>query len=247
LALVITACLITQIVLLVHGGTDVNTSENEGSVGLAVRFVRLLSYFTIQSNLLVLALSASLALNPVRDGRAWRVLQADALLGIIITGLVFATVLAGQVHHHGIGTWLNAGFHYFAPAWALVGWLLFGPRPRLDWATLGWLLIWPLLWIAYTFAHGAATGWYPYPFLDAHAHGYGLAVRNTAAVVVLSVVIIGLLRVLDRRLPATRSARLPRSAQDHAAPGPVVQYSNHRTERFRSVRERHIDFLRFAT
>jgi hypothetical protein len=200
LALVITASLITQIVLLVHGGTDVNTATSEGGVGVGIRFVRLLSYFTIQSNLLVLALAVSLVINPVRDGRGWRVLHADALLGIIITGLVFATVLAGQVQHHGVGTWVNAGFHYFAPAWALVGWLLFGPRPRMDGATLGWLLIWPLLWIAYTFAHGAATGWYPYPFLDAHTHGYGIAARNTVAVALLALIIIAVLRVLDRRL-----------------------------------------------
>jgi hypothetical protein len=52
------------------GGTDVNTASSEASVGLAVRFVRLLSYLTIQSNLLVLALSVSLAAtqhHPVRQ------------------------------------------------------------------------------------------------------------------------------------------------------------------------------------
>jgi hypothetical protein len=201
LAAVITASLITQVVLLVHGGTDVNTTASEGSVGLAVRFVRLLSYFTIESNLLVLALAVSLVLNPARDGRAWRVLHADALLGIVITGLVFGTVLAGLVHPHGVAAWVNAGLHYFAPAWTLVGWLLFGPRPRLNWATLGWLFVWPLLWICYTFAHGAATGWYPYPFLDARLHGYGIAVRNTAAVLVLALIIVAILRFLDQRMP----------------------------------------------
>ena len=201
LAAVITASLITQVVLLVRGGTDVNTVTSEGHVGLAVRFVRLLSYFTIESNLLVLALTASLVLDPVRDGPVWRVLHADALLGIIITGLVFATVLAGLVHPHGIAAWVNAGLHYFAPAWTLVGWLLFGPRPRLDWATIRWAFVWPLLWICYTFAHGAATGWYPYPFLNAHLHGYGIAVRNTGGVLVLALIIVAILRFLDRRLP----------------------------------------------
>ncbi len=43
--------------------------------------------------------------------------------------------------------------------------------------------------------------WYPYPFLNAHLHGYGVAVRNTAAVVVLALVIIGIWRLADRRLP----------------------------------------------
>jgi hypothetical protein len=202
LALVIAASVITQIVLIVRGGGDVNASGSEASVGVAVRLVRFFSYFTIQSNLLVLALAVSLILNPARDGRTWRVLQLDALVGIIITGLVYITVLARLVHPHGIDVWVNAGFHYVAPLWALAGWLLFGPRPRLDRRTIEAMFAWPLLWIVYTFAHGAATGWYPYPFLDVGLHGYWISLRNTAAVVVLALVIICVLRFIDRRLPA---------------------------------------------
>lgn len=202
LALVIAVAMITQIVVLVRGNADVNTVGSEAGVALGARLVRLFSYFTIQSNLLVLALAISLVLVPGRDGKVWRVLYSDALLGIIITGLVFTTVLAGQAQQHGIGVWLNIAFHYFAPAWAVAGWLLFGPRQRLDWATIGWMFAWPLLWLVYTFAHGAATGWYPYPFLDVGLHGYGIALRNAAAVVVLGVVIIAVMRVVDRRLPA---------------------------------------------
>ena len=201
LALVVGASMITQVVLIIHGGTDVNTVTTEGNAGLTVRLVRLFSYFTIQSNLFVLALAVSLVLNPSRDGRLWRVVHADALLGIIITGLIFATVLARLVHPHGVAAWVNAGFHYFSPAAALLGWLLFGPRPRLDWATLGWLWVWPLLWIGYTFAVGAATKWYPYPFLDVQLHGYSIALRNTVGVVVVALVIIAILRFLDQRLP----------------------------------------------
>jgi hypothetical protein len=129
LAAVITAAIVVQIVLIVHGGTDVNTVTSEGNVGLLVRLVRLFSYFTIQSNLLVLVLAVSLVLNPARDGRLWRVVSADALLGIAITGLVFGTVLARLVHPTGIAAWVNAGFHYFSPAATVLGWLLFGPRP----------------------------------------------------------------------------------------------------------------------
>jgi hypothetical protein len=200
LAVVVSASLVAQIVLIVQGGTDVNAVTSEGNADLLVRLVRLFSYFTIQSNLLVLALAVSLIRNPARDGRLWRVVHADALLGIAVTGLVFATVLAGLVHPQGLAAWVNAGFHYFSPAATVLGWLLFGPRPRFDWATIGWLFAWPLLWIAYTFAHGAATGWYPYPFLDVHLHGYAIAIRNTAAVFVIALILIGIFRVLDQRL-----------------------------------------------
>src|SRR6202000_2228292 len=48
LAAVVTASLITQVVLIVHGGADVNTVTTEGSAGLGIRLVRLFSYFTIE-------------------------------------------------------------------------------------------------------------------------------------------------------------------------------------------------------
>jgi len=204
LAAVVLASLVTQVVLVVRSGTDVNNSTSDQVVGMGVRLGRLFSYFTIQSNLLVLVMAVGLVADPLRDGRFWRVLHLDALLGIVITGVVFGAVLAGQVHQQGIAVWVNAGLHYFAPVWAAVGWLLFGPRPRIGWATVGWAFVWPVLWIVYTFVHGAITNWYPYPFLDAHTHGYGVAVRNTAAVLVLGAGLAVGLKALDGRLPSIR-------------------------------------------
>lgn len=200
IALVVGASLITQIVLLLAGGNDVNATTGQPAVGPLTKLARLFSYFTIQSNLLVLITSIGLAIHPERDGRLWRVLRLDALLGIVITGIVFAAVLSKQVQHSGIGTWLNFGFHYFAPWCALLGWLLFGPRPRMDARTIAWAFAWPTCWIAFTFVRGAATGWYPYPFLNADALGFGIALRNTMGVVLMAAVIAALLYALEHRL-----------------------------------------------
>ena len=202
LAAVVLAALITQIVL---------TARGDGG------FVRLFSYFTIQSNLLVLITAAAVAIDPARDGRLWRVLRLDALLGIMITGLVYATVLAGIVELNGAAYWANLGFHYVAPWWALAGWLLFGPRPRIDRRTLAWAFVWPAGWIVYTFAHGAATGWFPYPFTDATEIGYPAAVLNMVVVVLIAALFAALLRLLDRRLPAPASAPV-RSREDVESP-----------------------------
>ncbi|WP_432549020.1 Pr6Pr family membrane protein [Kineococcus arenarius] len=163
--------------------------------------MRLFSYFTIQSNVLVLAAAASLTLRPDRDGPAWRVLRLDALLGITITGVVYATVLGPGLQHSGVDWWVNAAVHYVSPVASVLGWLLFGPRPRLDRRTLVLAFAWPLAWVAWTFAHGAATGWYPYPFLDASAIGVPAALAGTGAVLVAGVVLAGVLRLLDTRLP----------------------------------------------
>ncbi|PSL54277.1 hypothetical protein B0I31_107335 [Saccharothrix carnea] len=203
LAAVIAASLITQLVLIFTGGADVNTGQAEGHVTLGVRLIRLFSYFTIQSNLFVLYVAITLALDPARDGRGWRVARLDALLGITITGIVFALVLAPLVHHVGIGWWVNAGFHQVSPVLAVLGWLLFGPRPRVDWATAAKaLLIWPVLWIAYTFVHGALTDWYPYPFLDATELGFGTALRNALFVLVAAAVLAVVAKALDGKMTA---------------------------------------------
>ncbi|MEU8239550.1 Pr6Pr family membrane protein [Actinoplanes missouriensis] len=183
------------------------------------RFIRLFSYFTIQSNLLLLAATTALALNPRRDGRLWRVIRLDALLGIVITGLVYSTILAGQVELHGAAWLADFGFHYVAPWAALLGWLLFGPRPRIDARTLAWAAVWPAAWITYTLAHGAATDWYPYPFTDVTELGYPTVLVNLGAVVVLAALIATVMRLLDPRLPSGSPA-MPEVETPSAVPHP---------------------------
>ncbi|WP_229073242.1 Pr6Pr family membrane protein [Actinoplanes sp. DH11] len=207
LAVVVLGSLVTQIVLTAQGSPDADGVTQPA----VIRFVRLFSYFTIQSNILLLIVAVTLSLNPDRDGRLWRVVRLDAVLGMIITGLVYATVLAGTANPAGAGWWSNLGFHYVAPWWALLGWLVFGPRSRMDKRTLWWAVAWPVVWIGYTFAHGAVTDWYPYPFASVTDIGYGAAVRNMAFIVVIAVAFGALLWGLDRFL----SGRLP------AAPSPV--------------------------
>ncbi|SKC46438.1 hypothetical protein SAMN06296058_0531 [Pseudoxanthomonas indica] len=182
LALIVLAAFILQIGLLLAGGQDINAAQASTAVPLSTRFVRFFSYFTVESNLLVLFSAASLAWNPQQDGRLWRVLRLDALLGIAVTGIVFATVLSGLVHHSGIGTWVNAGFHYLSPLLALLGWCLFGPRPRIDGRTLVLAFVWPVAWLAYTLIRGALTAWYPYPFLNANELGYARVALNIAII-----------------------------------------------------------------
>lgn len=201
LALVVLASLLTQIGLILAGGADANSGGTDAGVAESTRLVRLFSFFTVQSNLLVLVAAVSLALDPSRDGRFWRVVRLDALLGIVVTGAVFGAVLAPALHHEGVDRWINAGFHYVSPVMALLGWLVFGPRPRVDGRTLAWAFAWPVGWIVYTFVRGAVVGWYPYPFLDVGEVGFAVAVRNTGFVVVLAVLLLAVFRFLDRRLP----------------------------------------------
>jgi hypothetical protein len=167
----------------------------------ATRVIRFFSYFTIESNLLVAVTAAMLAINPTRDGRVWRVLRLNAAFGITVTLVTYAVLLAPQHNPHGINALTNAGLHYVVPIMTIIGWVVFGPRPRIDEKTVLLSLIWPALYIVYTIAHGAASGWYPYPFVDVVHLGYVTTVRNGLGMVVLMAGVATLYRAGDSRLP----------------------------------------------
>jgi hypothetical protein len=202
IAMVIVAALVIQLVLLFTGGADANSGQTGGSTSVGVRLWRLFSYFTIESNLVVLAAALILTWRPAFDGRIWRVVRLDSLLGILITGLVFAIVLAPKVHLTGAALVATIGFHYISPWATLAAWLLFGPRPRISWGTVYAAFIWPILWLTYIFIQGAFTHWYPYPFLDVTKIGFGDALRNAVLVVALAAGCAALFKLLDHRLPA---------------------------------------------
>jgi hypothetical protein len=179
------------------------------------RVIRFFSYFTIESNLLVAITATMLALEPARDGRLFRVLRLDALFGISVTLVTYAVLLAPQHDPHGLNAATNAGLHYVAPIMTILGWLAFGPRPRIDETTLLLALIWPTAYIAYTLAHGAASEWYPYPFIDVEQLGYVTALRNGLGMVILMAGVATIYRVGDHRLPSVGADPSAAATQDH--------------------------------
>ncbi len=203
LVAVVATGLVWQLVLIVDG-TSVLVEPGGVVPSIGTRVVRFFSYFTVESNLLVGVTAATLAIRPDCDGRVWRVLRLEALFGISVTGVVYTTLLRGVVDLHGAAAVTNALVHYVAPAMAVVGWLLFGPRPRVTENVLVVSLIWPALYVIYTLAHGAASSWYPYPFISVAKLGYATAVRNGVGLNVLLVGVGALFLWLDHRLPAYR-------------------------------------------
>ncbi|WP_410587655.1 Pr6Pr family membrane protein [Amycolatopsis sp. lyj-23] len=141
------------------------------------RVANLLCFFTIDSNLLVTLTSAVVALGAAR-GRLFTVLWLDALAGIIVTGIVYQVALAGLYELHGLSLFSDTMLHKVTPILFVLGWLLVAPRGALTWRTVWWSLLYPLAWLAFTLPRGALTGFYPYPFVDAGALGYGQVTLN---------------------------------------------------------------------
>lgn len=141
------------------------------------RLANLLCFFTIDSNLLVAVTSALVALGVTRT-RLVAVLWLDALVGIIVTGIVYQVALAGLYELHGLSLFSDTMLHKVTPILFVLGWLVAGPRGVLTWRTVWWSLLYPLAWLAFTLPRGELTGFYPYPFVDAAALGYGQVALN---------------------------------------------------------------------
>ena len=174
IALVGTVTLVTTL-------TVAMTAENNG--GALNGAVFSLSYFTIWSNILTMVVTWWLVARPTADSAMFRWLRLTTLVMITVTGLVYAIVLAPLADPQGINVYTNAGLHYFVPWTTVLGFLLFGPRPRFRVVDVWKMLIIPVIWLAYTLLRGLLlvtppvnqqeldqTGpqhWYPYPFIDA--------------------------------------------------------------------------------
>lgn len=170
------------------------------SAGRGDSLVNLFSYFTIQSNVLVVVTCVLLAIRPDRGGRWFGMLRLASLTGIVVTGVVYAVLLAGNLDLTGAEWWFDKVFHYLQPVATLVGFVALRPRTRLAWSALGGLAF-PVLWLVYTLTRARVapptfqvtetdTAPVPYAFLDVGESG-AAAVVTTCVVLTLVFVALG--------------------------------------------------------
>lgn len=192
--------LLAQLLIVVRADSVPADADPQG---LAERLLHFVSYFTVLSNLLVAWTTWRAARDPEVDGRLWRVLRLDAVVAITVTGVVHWFLLRPLVTLAGWGYVVDKLLHVVVPLLALVGWLVFGPRPRVTGRVVLLSLVFPVVWLVLTLTVGALSGWYPYPFVDVDEQGAGPVAVACLGVLVL---ILGLLLLgwfLDRRLPST--------------------------------------------
>lgn len=167
----------------------------------AVRMWRFFSYFSTQSDLLVVITSYTLLRRPDRDGPVWRIVRLNTLTGTTITALVHWFLLHPLDHFRGLDWASDTLTHIVVPTLAVAAWLVFGPRPRITLRVVWLGLVYPLVWLAYTLVVGASNGFYPYFFLDVNASGSGVVAIYSVAILVLLFVVSCLFWLGDRWLP----------------------------------------------
>lgn len=173
-------------------------------------------YFTDLSNLfgaLVLLVGGAAGLRgrgrapgPVPD-----LVRGAAVLYLVITGLVYWTLLASQTTPETI-RWQNDIVHGVMPVVLLLDWLLLPPVSRLSRAKAWRWLVFPLAYLAVSLVRGPIVRWWPYDFLDPREPGGYLHVATWSLIVTAVFVLFMLLisqvgiRLGGRRAGAPYSA-----------------------------------------
>lgn len=200
------AVFIAAALLLRLGLTIFDPDVAPDNPNLLTRLVRFVSYFTIQSNFVALLAALAVIKSKPLDQPWWRALRLASLVGMSVTGIVYVTILAADLHPTGLSAVANYMLHYIGPPLVVLAWLAAGPAQSLGLRDIPRTLLWPLLWVAYTLIRGAIAHWYPYGFIDVGLHGYGKVSINIIAItvfaIVLSCIFVGLETLRWRGQPA---------------------------------------------
>ncbi|HEX7814427.1 Pr6Pr family membrane protein [Dyella sp.] len=162
--------------------------------GLGAALWLYLGYFTILSNILAAMALTACALRS-RSG-PMAIFQRPGTwtcvtMSMLVVGLVYNVMLRGLWHPQGLQILGDNIVHVAMPAWILLYWWLAVPKATLRWPHVWIWLVYPAVYFAYALLRGAWDGWYPYPFLDVKAIGYG-QVFIDALVVLSAFLVIGL-------------------------------------------------------
>ena len=167
-------------------------------------------FFTMQSNILlvvVLLVSAVVFFSGRRQSNGLVLARGCATTYIVITGVVYNLLLAGQAGGVTLA-WANTTLHVILPLYAALDWVIFSDRSALPWNKLWVALIYPVVWIIVVLIRGATDGWVPYPFLNP-AQGYGVVALYAVAIAVAAVVFASLVWAASRlNLVRSPSARV---------------------------------------
>lgn len=166
------------------------------------RSINFFSFFTILTNILAaLALTLPWLAPQSALGEFFSrptVRTAISAYIIIVMAIVYF-ILRHLTNLQGWDFVVDLLLHYVMPVLFVIDWLFLVPKQTLKVSdTLGWLA-YPVVYLVWTFIHGAYSGFYPYPFLNTSELGIARVLLNEAGLLVIFLV-LGLILVSGGRL-----------------------------------------------
>lgn len=177
--------------------------RDESGADAIAASIKFFSFFTILTNIIAAAALLAPVLAPQAAVSAFLTRPAvrTAIAGyMVMVGVVYYLLLAGLSHRTGWPLVFEHLLHAATPPLFVLDWLIFVDKRSLDWRVGLRALAYPLAYAGYTLARGAATGWYPYPFLDVSVLGYARTLLNVGALIAAYIMIVAVLVALGRRM-----------------------------------------------
>ncbi len=169
--------------------------------------IRYFSYFTIQTNFIVVICYTTLLFSP---GSKWgsffsrQQTLAAITVYIIIVGLIYNTILRFIWNPEGLQKVVDELLHAVIPVLALIYWLLFAAKNQLQWKNILPWLIYPFAYIIYILIRGSVSGFYPYPFINTTKLGLNKVFVNSAGIavafIIMSLVLVGIGKFLNKKI-----------------------------------------------
>jgi hypothetical protein len=145
-------------------------------------------FFTILSNLIV-----AITFTGVLSDPKWKLnrffskttTQTAVTVYIIVVGAIYNLILRFLWQPQGLQWWVDELLHTALPLLTLVYWIVFVPKAGLRWKDSLWWMIYPFCYIFFVAVQGAASGYYPYPFINVTDIGYPRALVNAGGLVMV--------------------------------------------------------------
>jgi hypothetical protein len=147
--------------------------------------IRYFTYFTIQTNIIVAVCYTVLLFSPnSKWGNFFSGQQTLAAITvyIIIVGLIYNTILRFLWTPEGLQKIVDELLHSVIPVLALIYWLVFVGKDKLQWKNILPWLIYPFSYIICVLIRGSAAGFYPYPFINTIQLGLNKVLVNSVGI-----------------------------------------------------------------
>ncbi len=207
IAALVVAAIATQ---LVH----TRGQEPPGSV------VNFFSFFTIEANIIAVVVFVVGAIGGHEPTSRWYdLVRGAAATYMAVTGAVYAVLLSDlPAAADSTIPWVNEVLHYLMPLIVFLDWLYVPPRRAIRFReSLTWAAF-PLVYAIYSLIRGAATNWYPYPFLNVDMHGLGRVLVNCVGIGIGTIVFVAAIGWLGNAMHNGRTAQ-PRATGGTARGG----------------------------
>jgi len=99
--------------------------------------------------------------------------------------------------------------HYVIPILFVIDWLFLVPKETLKAKDAAVWLAFPVVYLVWTFIHGAYSSFYPYPFLNVNELGLARVLLNEAGLLIVFLVLGSILVTGGRLIDKARSVDLP--------------------------------------